>query len=397
MVHYIAGSPRTYSWGSTNALQELTGRGVPGQPLAELWYGAHPTAPSLVREDGPRLDALISAEPRHILGDDVIERFGPGLPYLLKLIAPAAALSLQVHPSVEKARERFTREDREGIPLTAPHRNYKDSNHKPELVYALTQFEAMCGFRAPRRAAELLDGLFTSITDTLYAHLRADANAHGVKAAFTSLFLSPPSADEVAIVASACAHRLERGSPSPRTDATVVALQREHPGDPGVVAPLLLNPVSLRPGESLFVPAGGVHAYLSGVGVELMASSDNVLRAGLTSKHVDIPEMLSCVDYVAAPPVRIAPEVADDELTEVFYAPVDDFQLTVAHLVPVPRRVRGGGPRILLSVGGEAVVRVPGAPAPQYVLLPGEGLLLTADDAEPEVWGDGRLVQAGVP
>ena len=389
----IIGTPRDYSWGSHSALRRFCERPAPDGPLAEIWYGAHPAAPALVANAGSLL-SMIDGDPESYLGADVGHRYAQRLPFLLKLIAPAEPLSLQVHPTLRMAQRRYADESTAGVPLNAPERNYKDANHKPELVYALSKFEAMCGFRAPRRAAELLRGLGTPATDALYEHLRSSPNSAGVEAAFTALFRSPPSARELAQVAGACQQRLAGDSPSPRADRMVVLLHSKHPGDPGVVAPLLLNPVSLRPGEAVFVPAGGVHAYFSGIAVELMAASDNVLRAGLTRKHVDVEEMLANVDYVAAPPVRIAPEVTDDELTEVFYVPVDDFQLAVAHLIDVPRMLDGWGPRIVLCVAGEARISTGGE---CESLRPGQAVFIAAHEDEPEISGTGRLVQASVP
>ena len=395
----IHGVERHYSWGSHRAIPALMGGPPSPAPVAELWFGAHPSAPArLDATQGPvDLLRLVNADPEHTLGSDVAARFHRRLPFLLKLIAPARPLSLQVHPDLARAREMFATEEAAGVAVDSPRRNYKDANHKPELVYALSRFEALCGFRAPRRAAELLAGLDTPVTDRLRAMLRAEPDAAGVKRAFTSLLnlVTRPEAESVAAVAAACARRLETGSPSERADRTVVLLQREYPGDPGVIASLLLNPVTLNPGETLFVPAGGVHAYLSGLAVELMASSDNVLRAGLTDKHIDVPEMLACVDYVAAPPIRLAPEYFGGPVG-VFYAPVDDFELAVAHVNAGTGsyELRGRGPRIILGIEGAVTVRSGDA---EETLTPGLAVFVRADDAAPVLSGDGVVVQADVP
>lgn len=398
-MYRIHGIARHYDWGSPDAIPRLLGEEPTGTPVAELWFGAHPSAPARVQGAGVALDlrALLAEDPDGCLGEGVVRRFGRELPYLLKVIAPARPLSLQVHPDLQRARARFAAENDAGIPLDSPRRNYRDANHKPELVYALTRFEALCGFRAPRRAAELLQGLGTTLTDTLHRQLLAEPDAGGVRRAFTSLLnlVSRPSPEVVAEVVAACAARLQSGTPSVRADNTVVLLHREHPGDPGVVASLLLNPVTLNPGEALFVPAGGVHAYLSGMAVEVMASSDNVLRAGLTSKHIDVPEMLACVDYVAAPPIRLAPEHLGGP-ENVFYAPVDDFELWVADVGPSvgPLPLRGRGPRIILCVRGAVTVALKDATAQ---LTPGGALFLRADEGRPTISGEGTVVQADVP
>jgi mannose-6-phosphate isomerase len=374
-------------------------------PAAELWLGAHPTAPSSALpadESSParpeqRLDRLVADAPHAMLGDGVLARFGASLPYLLKVIAAERPLSLQVHPSQERAQAGYEREEAFGVPVDDPRRVYKDRNHKPELVYAVTPFRAMCGFRAPRRAAELLADLDADLARTLSRDLVADTSARGIRTAFTRL-LDPetrPGPDAVHGVVEACRARLADGSPSPRADRTVVLLAQQYPGDPGVVTSLLLNPVTLQPGEAMFVPAGGVHAYLSGVAVELMANSDNVLRAGLTSKHVDIPELLANVDYVAAPPIRIAPELFHGS-TKVFYAPVDDFELSVTtvdddDVHPLP----GRGPRILLCLEGE--VTVAAAHGGELGLRRGQSAFVPASDGPLLARGQGTVVQADVP
>ncbi|WP_413451065.1 mannose-6-phosphate isomerase, class I [Georgenia phoenicis] len=396
----VLGVPRDYAWGSPSAIHELMGSEPDGAPLAELWFGAHPSGPAPTDDGATDVRALIEDDPAGTLGRDVLARFGTRLPYLLKLIAPRRPLSLQVHPDLARARERFAAENRAGVPLDAPWRNYRDPNHKPELVFALTTFEAVSGFRAPRRAAELLAELDAPLARELHATLLSDPTPGGMRTAFTAL-LDPatrPSAAEVSAVVAACRQRVADGSPSPRADGIVVRLAEEHPHDPGVVASLLLNPVTLRPGDSLFVPAGGVHAYLSGIGVEVMASSDNVLRAGLTSKHVDVAEVLDCVDYVAAPPIRVAPEVFHGA-TRVFYAPVDDFELSVTTLADGdctdgPRPLPGRGPRMLVCLDG--TMEVAGASG-SLVLRRSEAAFVRADDGPLTVHGTGTLVQADVP
>jgi mannose-6-phosphate isomerase len=392
-----------YAWGSPTAIQELFGLPVTGEPVAELWLGAHSSAPSAaVTADGPvPLDRLLRDVPAAALGRDVAVRFGTRLPYLLKVLAAERPLSLQVHPSIEAARAGYLREEEAGVPPDAVERNYKDGNHKPELVYALTTFRAMCGFRAPRRAAELLAGLEAPLAATLREDLRADPSPGGLRTAFERLLREStrPSPEAVAEVVEACRRRLSAGSPSPRADRTVTILGEQYPGDPGVVTSLLLNPVTLEPGEAMFVPAGGVHAYLSGLAVELMANSDNVLRAGLTSKHVDTDEVLANVDYVAAPPIRIAPERFHGS-TSVYYAPVDDFELSVTTLVDeIEHPLPGRGPRVLLCLDGSVSVTLAGTGegADGLALSQGESAFVPADDGPLVLRGRGRLVQAAVP
>ncbi|MBD8060416.1 mannose-6-phosphate isomerase, class I [Cellulomonas sp. JH27-2] len=395
-MYRLTPSTQSYAWGSTTAIQDILRTLPDGQPLAEAWFGAHPSAPAQV-DDGRSLDKLIAEDPKHALGAGAAARFGEHLPYLLKLIAADAPLSLQVHPDRKRAQAGFNAENAHKVPLTSPERSYKDPNHKPELVYALTRFDAMVGFRAPRRAAELLDGLDVPLAARLSKILTADPTPAGVRTAFSSLLSKDtrPGKKDVARFAAACARRLEDGSPSPRTDRTVMRLAAAYPGDPGAVTSVLLNPVTLRPGEALFVPARTVHAYLSGAAVEIMANSDNVLRAGLTTKHVDTAELLSTLDTVAAPPIRIAPERVFTS-TEIYYAPVDDFELSVTRLTDEgTARIPGRGPRVLLCIEGE--VEVHGEHDGTLVLQRGQAAFAPAADGPLTARGDGVLVQADVP
>jgi len=393
-----------YAWGSMTAIPDLLGLPATSVPVAESWMGAHPSAPSQVTTaDGETgLDLVIATDAEVFLGSDVVARFGPALPYLLKIIAAESPLSLQVHPDLEQARQGYAAEEAAGIPVDAPHRNYRDRNHKPELVYALTPFEALCGFRAPSRAAELLSDLDAALAKQLYGLLTAQPSYKGIRAAFTQL-LEPatrPAPTEVGEVVEECAARLADASQSQHADRThadrtVVALANAYPGDPGVVTSLLLNPVTLQPGEAMFIPAGGVHAYLHGMAVEIMASSDNVLRAGLTPKHVDADELLRRVDYVAAPPIRIVPHVFHGA-TRVFSAPVDDFELSVTTVDdglvhPLP----GRGPRILLCLNGELTVASSGGGT--ITLRKGESLFAPASDGALTAHGRGTVVQGDVP
>ncbi|WP_309134399.1 mannose-6-phosphate isomerase, class I [Cellulomonas sp.] len=388
-----------YAWGSATAIPELLGTVPDGTPVAEAWFGAHASAPSPVRtgDGAPRLDALLADDPRDMLGEDVVARFGERLPFLLKVIAASAPLSLQVHPTIAQAVAGYEAEEARGVPRDDPRRNYRDRNHKPELVYALSHFEALIGFRAARRTAEILAGVDHPVAKHLRETVMHDPTADGVRAAFTHL-VSPqtrPAPDEVDELAAILEERLRTGSPSPRTDRAVARLARAYPGDPGAVTAVLLNPVTLRPGEACFVPAGAVHAYLQGVAVEVMANSDNVLRAGLTPKHIDIPELLRTVDCVAAPPIRIAPEHSFDA-TDVFYAPVDDFELSVTRLTDGrPARMPGVGPRIVLCLEGASSLRSDGD---QHLeLAAGQAAFVPASDGPLVVQGFGRLVQASVP
>ena len=397
----LTGRRQSYAWGSRTAIPEFLGQEADGAPWAEQWFGAHPLAPSTVSH-GRTLDEVIAEAPAAILGEDIARAFGNRLPYLLKVIAAERPLSLQVHPTREHAEESFAAETAAGIPLDSPRRTYRDPNHKPEMLIALTRFTALCGFRTPRRAAAILEGLDTDLTDRLHRLLVHNPSAHGMRAAFRTLVSASLRPSEAAVdeVVGACRSRAVAGaSPSPRIDRFVSLLAEHHPGDPGVVAALLLNPVTLQPGEAMYVPAGALHAYIQGVGLEIMAASDNVLRAGLTPKKVDADEVLQCVSVTAAPPLRVAPE-RQNPTSVAYYAPVDDFELSVTTLpagspaTGTGRPVPGTGPRIVLGLEGEVTLRTAGE---HRLLRPGEGLLVPAREGVLHADGVGRFAQASVP
>ena len=358
---------RDYAWGSTTAIASLLGRQESGRPEAELWIGAHPDSPSVahVPEDGTRspLDALISSDPQHFLGAESISAFGPRLPFLAKILAAAQPLSLQVHPSLDQAREGFARENEGGLDPHAPNRNYKDDNHKPEMIFALTPFEALCGFRRAAETRKILQHVAGSFPDgqqppaivrALLDDLAGPDEGAGLRRAFERLITGGQGvAEETALVVAA----LLSGAPLEPYQAelgTVISLNEKYPGDPGVLISLLLNRISLKPGEAVYLPAGNVHAYLHGLGVEVMASSDNVLRGGLTPKHVDVPELQRTIDFrpVAVPMLEAEKTVLDQEL---FRPPFKEFQLQRIELGP------DSGPVPLAQAGAAVVIVVAGA------------------------------------
>lgn len=394
-MHRLTGARQRYAWGSLTSIPDFLGQPCDDEPFAELWFGAHPSAPSLLA-DGRPLSEFLAEDPQRRLGQGALSVFGPRLPYLVKLIAPASPLSLQVHPSTAQATVGFLDEEAAGIPLGAPHRRFPDDNHKPEMLYALEPFEAVAGFRTARRALAVLAGLDSALASDILDDLRSDLGPAGIRAAFARLIdpTTRPTSEMVTATVAACEVRLAAGaSPSVRADSIVSTLGRAFPGDPGAVATLLMNPVSLRPGEVLFVPAGGVHCYLSGLAIEVMASSDNVLRAGLTTKHVDPSTVLDIVDWVAAPPVRIGSERVSAD-AEVFYAPVDDFALAVVTAAPGPVAVPGRGPRLVMCIDGTVTASHLGE---SLSLRRGQAAFVPPSDERVIVRGGGQLAQVTVP
>ena len=358
---------RPYAWGSTTAISGLLGRPASGGPEAELWVGAHPDSPSTAltgpdSDDDGRvaLDALITGDPEHYLGADSVAEFGPRLPFLLKVLAAERPLSLQVHPTLEQARAGFARENAAGIDRGAATRNYRDDHHKPEMIFALTPFEALCGFRpaaASRAVFQHLAACFElagldlpPLVPLLLEDLAHPDEAAALRAAFERLI---GGGEGVAAATEAVVSVLVSGAPLAAHAAeltTVLDLNREYPGDPGVLISLLLNRISLSPGEAVYLPAGNVHAYLRGLGIEVMASSDNVLRGGLTPKFVDAPELLKTVAFESAgvPAIDAETTMLDQEL---FRPPFREFQLQRVELHP-------GAEPVPLAMAGAAVILV---------------------------------------
>jgi mannose-6-phosphate isomerase len=366
-VFEIGGVIRRYAWGSLSAIQQLLGIEPDGRPAAELWFGAHAGDPSPAL--GTTLDRVIDVDPDDVLGASVIEYHGAELPFLLKVLAADKALSIQVHPNRQQARDGFDAEEAAGIPRDAPHRNYADPNHKPELLCALTSFEAMCGFRPIAETLALLDELAIPELAFVADHLR---EPDGLRAAFSALLTHPEPANLATAVA---AHASGDG---PLRAAWLAA--HDFPGDIGVVLTLLLNYVRLEPGEAIYLGAGNVHAYLRGMGVEIMANSDNVLRCGLTPKHIDVAELLKITDFRELAEPRWPIDGA------TFRVPVPDFQL--ARLESVGELdAEVDGPAIVLCTSGTA--RISGV-----ALSPGRAAFVTAAAQGARVRSDGMVFVA---
>lgn len=404
-VFRLTNTLQRYAWGSPSAIPDLLGTVPDGGPVAEMWLGAHPLAPSLAtavaggaaRDEAETTDlaTLVRSAPDALLGRAVVEGYGPRLPYLLKVLAADAPLSLQVHPHPHVARAGFRRESAAGIALDAPSRNYKDDQHKPEMILALTPFEGLCGFRRPARTLALLDGLEGDLVGQMRAALEASPDASGVRAAF-ELALRAREVDcraDLAVTVASVRDRVETGRSTSRGDQTVLDLAACFPGDPGAVVSLMLNRVSLAAGEAVFLAAGEVHAYLSGVGVEVMASSDNVLRAAFTAKRVDVDELMSCASYAPRPPQRPVLRAEPGGLT-TYRAPVPEFSLLFG-TVAGSALVTHDGPRIVLCLDGRLTLS--GPLGPLTTLDRGESVFVPDDAGHVTLEGTGQVVVAYVP
>ncbi len=385
---------RPYAWGSPTVIPDLLGIPPTGEPQAELWLGAHPQGSSSVVVDGVQwsLNDLLAERGTELLGAEVVHEFGAVLPFLLKVLAIEAPLSLQVHPTIEQARDGYAREDARGIPLDAPQRLYRDRNHKPEMAYALSPVEALVGFRPVPDTLELLELLDCRELDPYYAALqvRDERWLHEVMVGLLGqIGVDRPGL--VAAVDAACARLLEQETPFAPTLRAVRRIAAAYPADPGVVIALFMNFVELAPGEAFFVPAGMAHAYLSGTVIEPQATSDNTLRAGLTPKYVDAPELLAVLDVSDTPVHYVRPEAGAPGV-QWYVPPVREFRL--ARIAPKGARadLPVDGPAILLCVEGETKVR--SSAGDTVGLSRGQSVFVPAGDAPITVEGDGVVFAA---
>lgn len=372
MLVSLSNTPRDYAWGSQTLIADLEGRAPSGSPEAEVWFGDHPGDPALTGE-GQALDAWLA---QHGQGE---------LPYLLKLLAAGSPLSIQAHPSKDQAREGFDREDAAGIPRDAADRTYRDANHKPELIVAISpEFRALAGLRPLADTCRLL-----SVIGDAAAGLASRLDGSDAATADAIAWvLSPAAADDVRAIVGAA-----RDAASTEFAAEldlVRLLDDRYPGDPGIVVALLMNLVTLTRGEGLFVPAGVLHAYLEGLGVELMAASDNVLRGGLTPKHIDVAELVSILDAGTGPAPIVRPVALADRV-EGYDVPIADFALRVVRPEGNEVPLALGSTAILLATAGRVTVS---GSAGEVVLVPGAAALATADEASVRVSGEGELFVA---
>lgn len=382
----ITNTPRDYAWGQPGGISRLFDSAPVATPEAELWLGAHPGSPARIIDPtqtngATDLAEWIASDPGTTLGD----AHALGLPFLLKVLSAESSLSLQAHPTPEQAAEGFARENAAGIPLDAPHRNYKDPFAKPELILAVSErFDALCGFRPTAETREALDRCIERATPEQATSLREwrdrltgdDALRDVVEWLISGGPESGRVVQDLSDLAASVGGELE----------TQRRLAELFPGDPGIAISLLLHEVHLSRGEALYLPAGNIHAYLHGTGIELMSSSDNVLRGGLTPKHVDVPELLSVLDFTPRSAPYLVPEVPVPDV-RVFRPDVPDFELIEfegSGLCPLD------GPAIALCVSGSFELRGVGG----VTLSRGESVYITPDEGDVTVAGSGLLVIA---
>ena len=384
----LTGILQHYAWGDTSSIAMLQGRKPGDEPEAELWFGAHPSAPSGTTA-GP-LDAVIAANPVQVLGEKTATDWDSRLPFLVKLLAAKQPLSIQAHPSIAQAKEGFAREDAAGIPRDASHRNYKDENHKPEILVALTPFRAMAGFRPIEDTVRLLEAFEMPELDEV-ARVLVDGSLEALLRHWLNLDNPTPLVDAVVARAGEIAAAGHADPDVARLAENIVFIGQEFSGDVGVLAALLLNHIVLEPGGAVFLPAGNLHAYLEGFGVEVMANSDNVLRGGLTSKHIDVDELMDVLIFspIADPTLDVVTHVEEAVRGSVrctkYPVPVKDFAVSRYTSQEAGETTLSDGPAIVLVVAGQ--LELDGSVA----LGPGEAAFIAADDGAVAATWDGAV------
>lgn len=383
----LINSVQNYAWGSQTALTDLYGIPNPDNlPMAELWMGAHPKSSSKIEDASGNVRALrdvIEADKTALLGNAVADRFGE-LPFLFKVLCADQPLSIQVHPNKKASELGFAKENAAGIPLDAAERNYKDPNHKPELVFALTPFLAMNAFREFSEIVSLLQPVAGA--HTAIAHFLENPDAASLSQLFASLLNMQGDEKSHALAILKTALDSQQGEPW----QTIRVISEFYPDDSGLFSPLLLNVVKLNPGDAMFLFAETPHAYLQGVALEVMANSDNVLRAGLTPKYIDIPELVANVKFVAKPAADLLTQPVKNGAELDFPIPVEDFAFSLHDLSHTETTVAQESAAILFCVEGEAVLN---KGEQRLVLKPGESAFIAANESPITVSGTGLLAR----
>ncbi|EGT3573838.1 mannose-6-phosphate isomerase [Citrobacter amalonaticus] len=383
----LINSVQNYAWGSKTALTELYGLANPQQlPMAELWMGAHPKSSSKVEDASGQVVSLrdvIDGNQSALLGDAVAKRFGE-LPFLFKVLCAAQPLSIQVHPNKRNSEIGFAKENAAGIPMDAAERNYKDPNHKPELVFALTPFLAMNAFREFSEIVSLLQPVAGA--HTAIAHFLEQPNAERLSQLFAGLLNMQGEEKFRSLAILKAVLETQQGEPW----QTIRLIAAFYPDDSGLFSPLLLNVVKLNPGEAMFLFAETPHAYLQGVALEVMANSDNVLRAGLTPKYIDIPELVANVKFEAKPANQLLTTPVKNGAELDFPIPVDDFAFSLHDLSVQETTIDQQSAAILFCVEGEAILS---KGEQRLVLKPGESAFISAEESPVSVSGVGRVAR----
>lgn len=380
---------QNYAWGSTTSISELFDISNPSnEPQAEIWMGAHPRGCSkvLLEDKWLRLDALIEQAPENLLSSTTFQRFGE-LPYLFKVLAAAQALSIQVHPSKEEAEVGFAKENQANIPLDAAERNYKDPNHKPELVYALTEYHALNGFRPLSDVISAFELLNISVLSPLLENLKSAPTEESFQTFFIQLL--ELDAEKKPLAVDALLSYAEANKSEPLM-ALIIELSQSYPGDIGLFSPLMLHYVVLEPTQAMYLDARTPHAYLKGTGLEVMANSDNVLRAGLTPKHIDVAELAACTSFAEKPASTLLVEPQQENGALIYPIPVEDFRFAI-YPQPSDERVTANSAEIIFAIDEQVTLHHDNGET--LTLDKGQSAFIPASTAQYNVTSNGRVAR----
>lgn len=402
-IYKLKNSIQKYAWGSRTAIPELLGMPSPSEePQAELWMGTHPKAPSsvIVGDKDISLIEIVKADPEKILGKKTAKKFSGALPFLFKIIAASKPLSIQAHPTLRQAKEGFLRENRLNIPFDAFNRSYKDKNHKPEIMSALTPFWSLNGFRPIEDMCEMLNRVGLKSIEGVINTFRKNSDTTGLRHFFEAL-LTLPEKTKIQAVEEAIEWAENTYDESSDNEEPVKVwikkLNQEYPRDIGVLGPLLMNLVLLNPGDAAYTSAGEPHAYLDGVGVELMANSDNVLRGGLTPKYIDVPELLKILTFK---PIEFAKAPVKDLRygEKAYLSPATEFMLSriLIHKEDEYRSADERSVEIMICTKGEAAVYEHGKEE-ELRIKRGDSLLIPASVSGYTIKGSAAIYKASVP
>ncbi|EGR7975870.1 mannose-6-phosphate isomerase, class I [Vibrio vulnificus] len=383
---------QNYAWGSQTAITELFGIDNPEQvPQAEIWMGTHPNGCSKLAHTGMLLSDFIQSDPANVLGDYTVERFGD-LPFLFKVLSAEKPLSIQVHPSREKAIEGYQKENLQGLQLTDSSRNYKDDNHKPELVYALTFYKAMNGFRTIEEIVSLFDQAKVETLRVDLEKLILQPTSTGLKAFFDVVMnLSAERKQRALAELLQAVDQPAKTAKAREAFELIKEFRQDYRDDIGLFSPLLLNIVELEPGEAMFLHAETPHAYVKGTGLEIMANSDNVLRAGLTPKHMDIAELIANTNFISTDRDKLILKPFNIENKTAYPIPVEDFSFEIVNVETTERRQYVRSAEILFCIEGNCAIR---HGSDVVTIAAGESVFVCHSTKVYEYFGEGRLARA---
>lgn len=345
---------KEYNWGNFTTIPRLLGKDPDGNPKAELWFGTHPAGIACA-EDQP-FDEYLAQYAESTLGGNFVAKFGNNLPFLLKILAIDKPLSIQCHPNKKQAEEGYRSELPSHATLPYEAWNYKDANQKAEVLLALNEVTALCGFRNRAEIETHLGALMPISWNTYFSHL---PESNWLKHFFTCLYTLSPDALAHCIREYLCAVEQlpDHEGPFLSEKEIVLSSQQDYPNDPGLFAPFFLNLVHLEPNMALYLAPGILHAYIKGEGLELMSNSDNVLRAGLTHKKVDVDALLNILSAEWQKPVMCSQSVQNDGRVRIL-TPADEFLLEMLPTGSYSYDCQGK-PELLLCVTGSAILRFP--------------------------------------